>query len=181
MKHYNTAREILQASLEDIEDGRWICSKLACSTIGDKYFEGHYIPKDEPMGCALGLIATHGGHGKSETLTVAGVEWESFIPAYPSDPAWREGGEEVWDSELEEYVVEGEILGPPASQAVLDARDTLIRASGETPGTDYDDDPPDHQVYSHNDALKGSGDRAPEIAAQWFRDALALLDEPVAA
>jgi hypothetical protein len=166
MKHYNTAKEILEASLAEIENGHWTCSILAKSHIGDLKFDGYFIPKDDPMGCALGLIAVHGGHGESKTLEVKGEKWESFIPAYPSEPAWYGSDEDGND-----------VLGPNASAAVIEARNALVRASGRPVMEDGDGDEP---VYGFNDGMRGDP-KGPERAAQWFRDALALIDAPVAA
>lgn len=166
MKHYDTAKEILEASLNDIEEGRWVCSRLATSTIDGEVYDGCYIPKDDPMGCALGLVATHGGHGRYDTLEVNGVEWESFIPAYPSEPAWDFGGDDE-DS-----------IGPDASLAVIEARDALARATGFM---DEAEGPNDGAVYGYNDGLQGLASNGPLRAAEWFRRALASLDAPIAA
>lgn len=163
MQHYDTAREILEASLADIEAGKWICSQLATSTIDGEIFGGCFIVEDAPMGCALGLIATHGGHGKASTLVVNGKEWESFTPAYPSEHAWYGGADSQED-------------GPDASDAVLEARDALIRACGREPrGTGQDE-----LVYGYNDSLRDAPKGA-ERAAEWFRKALELVSSPVAA
>jgi hypothetical protein len=173
MKFQTTAKGILEASLRDIEEGRWTCKVLANSSIEGHKFEGHFIPKDDPMGCALGLISMHGGHGKETTVTVAGIEFEAFIPAYPNANVLEDDASAYGIGDADEDGYEEEVYVGPASDAVLGARRALLKSIGETDISDAD-----HRVYMHNDALESAED-----AARWFREALLVVEDesPVAA
>lgn len=81
------AKTILRESLSDIDAGRWCQSDLAIQEyVPDN---GDERPTDKLMGCAIGLVAMHGGVGKRGTLLYVnpetGVEERVavFYPDYP--------------------------------------------------------------------------------------------------
>jgi len=56
------ASEVLQASIDDIEAGKWVCNLLH-----EKDFEGN-SPNPKEMGCAVGLVSLNSGDTKTITV-----------------------------------------------------------------------------------------------------------------
>ncbi len=173
MKHYSTAKEILEESIKDISAGHWCKGNLAeyGETEGGATFSNEqigsdtsawepFIPFEKPMGCAIGLISMYGGLGSEFEQQIDGVTLKSFMPEYPNSA-----------------------YGLNDSAPVVEALKALYDAAPGVGTVDsaheFDMDIADIEtaVFEYNDS---SGCDRPTAEA-WFRRALAIVNAQVKA
>ncbi len=172
MKHYSTAKEILEESIKDIAAGHWCKGNLAeyGETKGGTTFSNEqvgcdtsawdsFIPFEKPMGCAIGLISTYGGLGSEFEQQVDGVTLKSFEPEYPNSA----------------YSLNDSAPVVEALKALYDAAPG-IGGTGD-PGFDLEIDDVETAIYEYND----SSECTQPVAEAWFRRALALVNAQVKA
>lgn len=145
-----STRTILEESIKDIEEGRWVCGDLCEATEGPK-----------PMGCALGLLQLNSGTAKILTDPYDGMHYAML--SYPSDGKWPQSALEALD-----LLVDAAKATPGYAETLARKRSYISSAHDDYDATVAKEE----LVYGLND------DRGmtPKRALSWFKRALALLD-----
>jgi hypothetical protein len=80
----NSIREILEACIEDIDAGRWLCGQL--TGVNPKGTG----PNFKPLGCAIGLVGINSGAAELQ-----GDTFHLEYPTYDNDQRWTDAGKEA--------------------------------------------------------------------------------------
>ena len=168
------ASEVLQASIDDIETGKWICGDLHI-----KDYEGK-SPNPKEMGCAVGLVSLNSGDTKTIKITERDLPW---MPNHTPESVdqlsvGREKGSSSGASATisKEGIKVGdhyEVARYPKQSSPQETKDA-IKYLDETV-------PEDYRYPSYNSGLKGKIDNVvnfndsycvgPKDAKKWFEAA----------
>lgn len=165
MKTYKTAKAILRHSLAEIEAGFWCKNDLYRITdegYDDQTNRYTCTLRDRQIGCALGHIATFGGHTRLASIHVtkpdgSGEIVRAQVPNYPAEGTASDGLLKARDA-LAAAI-------PAATRKKIAASmDSVVVGGGNGRDLDY-------LVADYNDSDK----MGQKKAAAWFRRALELV------
>lgn len=161
IKTFKTTKALLQRSLAEIEAGNWCKGELARHFVetGPHFLSPQKL-RDQPMGCALGLVCMFAGLGKITKVEYRGKEGERrnkilFDPEWPEDDS----------PEAVKYAIIA------LAKAVPRKERAEINAGLENPNAGDKLYRAQRLVWSYNDM--STTDQAE--AAAWFRKAIASL------